>query len=544
MKVDNTRYDFVIIGSGFGGSVSALRLAEKGYSVALLESGRRFDDQDFPQTNWNLFKSIWAPGLRCFGMLKLNFLSDVMVLGWTGVGGGSLGYANTLREPPDVFYENQQWAGMKDWKIALAPHYRTAKKMLGVTRVPSLSPADEVMQKVADRLGCGATFELQEVGVYFGEPEVTVPDPYFGGRGPDRTGCRLCGGCMVGCRHNAKNSLPKNYLFLAEKIGVRVFADTKATLIREDPGGGYRVETRRSTSWMGGNRFAFRGRQLVLSAGVLGTLRLLLECRRQGALGRLSPMLGARVRTNSESLTGASARSRQVDYSRGVAITSSIYTDPVTHIEPVRYPPGSDLLSFLATIFTENAGPAMRPLKWLWTAVRHPVVFLRTLWPFGWARRTIILLVMQTLDNSVRVQLDRRWWWPFARALVSEREDDRPRVPVCIPQAQEATRILAEEIDGVAQNAINEVLLNIGTTAHILGGCAIGPDPASGVIDGQNRVYGYEGLYVVDGSMIPANLGVNPSLTITAMAEHAMSHIPPKAETAQSERPPSEPDPD
>ena len=481
MAADEQTFDFLIIGSGFGGSVSALRLAEKGYRVAVLEAGRRFNDEDFPKTNWNLFKSLWAPGLRCFGMLKLNFLSDVMILGWTGVGGGSLGYANTLLEPPDTFYENQQWAGMQDWKTTLAPHYQTVKKMLGVTRVPSMSPADEVMQKVADRLGCGRTFELQEVGVYFGDPEVTVPDPYFGGRGPDRTGCRLCGGCMVGCRYNAKNSLPKNYLYLAEKLGVRIFPETRAALIRQEPSGGFQVETARTSAWMGGRRRILKGRNLVLSAGVLGTLRLLLECRRVGSLRHLSPALGARVRTNSESLTGATARSRRVDYSKGVAITSSIYPDPVTHIEPVRYPHGSDLLSLLATVYTENAGPAMRPLKWLWTVVRHPLLFLQTLVPIGWARKTIILLVMQTLDNSVRVQFKRRWWWPFGRALVSEREDDRPKVPACIPQAQTATRILAEEIDGIPQNAVNEVLLNIGTTAHILGGCAIGPNPESSI---------------------------------------------------------------
>jgi len=527
--VEKSKYDFIIIGSGFGGSVSALRLAEKGYSVAVLETGKRYRDQDFPKTNWNIFKSIWLPVLRCFGIWRIDFLSDVMILNWAAVGGGSLGYANTLIEPPDRFFDNPQWSAMTDWKTVLAPHFRTAKNMLGVTRITDPTPADDIMQKVAADLNCSHTFAYQEVGVYFGEPEKTVPDPFFDGRGPDRTGCRHCGGCMVGCRHNAKNTLVKNYLFLAEKLGVTVFPETTATLIREDPGGGILVDTVSSTAILSRRRRTFQGDRIVFSAGVLGTLKLLLRCREKGTLGRLSPMLGARVRTNSESLTGATARKPDVDYSQGVSITSSIYPDAVTHIEPVRFPAGSDLIGFLiATLFTENASPLMRPIKWLGTIVRHPLDFLRTLWPFGWARRSIILLVMQTLENSIRVYRKRRWWWPFCKALVSEPEVKREKVPACIPQAQTATRVLADKMDGIAQNAINEVLFNIGTTAHILGGCAIGPDPQSGVIDGQNRVYGYEKMYVVDGSMIPANLGVNPSLTITAMAEHAMSHVAPK----------------
>ncbi len=528
----NDIYDFVIIGSGFGGSVSALRLAEKGYSVAILETGRRFGDKDFPKTNWNVFKSIWLPFLRCFGIWRISFLSDVMILNWAAVGGGSLGYANTLLEPPDSFFENPQWSGMNNWKNVLSPHYLTAKRMLGVTCVTDLTPADEVMQKVASDLGRNHTFKLQDVGVFFGEPEKTVPDPYFDGRGPERTGCCHCGGCMVGCRYNSKNTLVKNYLYLAENLGVEVFPETKATLIREDTDGGYLVDTVQSTAFIAGRRRTFRGRQLVIAAGVLGTLRLLLRCREKETLKGFSPILGARVRTNSESLTGVSARNDDIDYSKGVAITSSFYPDNVTHIEPVRFPAGSELIGFLiATIFTENAPPLIRPLKWLQAIIRHPLDFLRTLWPFGWARRSVILLVMQTLENSIRVYRKRRWWWPFQKALVSEREDKRVKVPVCIPQAQTATKILAEKMDGIAQNSINEVLLNIGTTAHILGGCAIGPNPQSGVIDGQNRVYGHEGMYVVDGSMIPANLGVNPSLTITAMAEHAMSHIPHKKKT-------------
>ena len=529
MPVNNTTFDFIVIGSGFGGSVSALRLAEKGYSVAVIEAGREYRDQDFPESNWNIFRSLWFPLLRCFGMLRINFLSDVMILSWAGVGGGSLGYAGTLLEPPETFFNNPQWAGINDWKTVLAPHYRTARQMLGVCQLTELTPADDIIKAVAEELNCSDTFRMQDVGVFFGEPEKTVPDPYFNGHGPEREGCRFCGGCMVGCRYNAKNTLVKNYLHLARRLGVRVFPETTAKLIRETDDGGYLIDTTHSRSVINRRPMTFKSKQLVFSAGVLGTLKLLLRCREKGTLTRLSPMLGCRVRTNSESLTGATARDKQVDYSKGVAITSSIHTDSVTHIEPVRYPVRSDLLGFLvATRFTENAPAWRRRLKWFASGLRHPLRSLQSLWAFGWAQRTVILLIMQTVDNSMRVYRKRRWWWPFYHVLVSRRDKGLKKVPVCIPQAQTATKVLADKMNGVPQNAINEVLLNVGTTAHILGGCAIGPDAQKGVIDGRNRVFGYKGLYVVDGSMIPANLGVNPSLTITAMAEYAMSHIPPK----------------
>jgi cholesterol oxidase len=530
MAEDDTTYDFIIIGSGFGGSVSALRLAQKGYSVAVLEAGKRFHSQDFAKSNWNIFKFLWMPLLRCFGILRITLLSDVMILSGAGVGGGSLGYANTLLEPPDAFFQDPQWAAMGDWKITLAPFYQTAKKMLGVVRNEKVYPADELLRELAEEMGRGHTFHLQNVGVFFGEPEKTVPDPYFHGQGPERTGCCFCGGCMVGCRYNAKNTLDKNYLYLAEKLGVKIFPETKATVIRERANGGYQIDTVRSTALFSRGCRTFQSSNLVLAAGVLGTVPLLLKCQQLGTLKRLSAMLGSRIRTNSETLMAVSATGDDVDYSKGIAITSSIHPDEVTHVEPVRYPEGSDLMSFLSTVFTESENPWLRPLKWLLNVVGRPLTFVRVLWPFGWARRTIILLVMQTLDNSMRVCLKRRWWWPFKSSMVSTPEDQREKVPVFIPQAQKLTRALAEKIDGIAQSPVNEVLLNTGVTAHILGGCPMGPDPEQGVIDGRNRVYGYQGLYVIDGSMIPANLGVNPSLTITAMAEHAMSHILPKGQ--------------
>ena len=528
MADNDNKYDFIIVGSGFGGSVSALRLTEKGYSVAVLEAGKRYRTEDFPKSNWNIFKFLWLPALRCFGILRITLISDVLILSGAGVGGGSLGYANTLLEPKDPFYNDPQWAAMGDWKSILAPHFKTAKRMLGVTRNKTMYPADELLKSVAEEMGKGHTFGLQDVGVFFGEPEETVKDPYFDGAGPDRTGCCFCGGCMVGCRYNAKNTLDKNYLYLAEANGAKIFSETKATLIQECPDDGYQVDTVKSTKLFFSDRKTYRAKNIVLAGGVLGTVPLLLNCAERGTLPRLSPMLGSRVRTNSETLMGVTAKNDVVDYSKGIAITSSIYPDDVTHVEPVRYPDGSDLMSFLATVFTESANPLLRPLMWFLNILRHPVSFLRVLWPFGWARRSIILLVMQTLDNSVKVYRKRRWWWPFDHTLASQREDNREKVPVYIPQAQKVTKALAKKIGGIPQSPINEVLLNKGITAHILGGCPMGPSPEQGVIDGKHRVYGYKGMFVVDGSMIPANLGVNPGLTITAMAEHAMSYIPPK----------------
>jgi cholesterol oxidase len=402
--------------------------------------------------------------------------------------------------------------------------------MLGVVRYEKTTHSDIVIKEIAEEMGRGHTFKMQDVGIFFGEPEKTVPDPFFDGKGPDRTGCNFCGGCFIGCRNNGKNTLVKNYLYLAEKLGVQVFPETTAKLIREKSvGGGYQIDTVRTTSFLSkGDKKTFQAYNIILSAGVLGTLDLLFRCREKGTLNRLSPMLGQRVRTNSEVVTSVTSKSKEIDFTEGIAITSSIYPDDVTHIEPMRYPDGSDALNSIMTLLTGEGNRMTRPLKWLGNVFRHPIEFFKTLWPFGLISRTTIFLVMQTVDNSIRMFRKRRWWLPFTKKMVSTPEKMRKRVPAYIQVAQDVTKRFAEKVNGVPRNAVSEVLFDRGLTAHILGGCVMGSDPENGVIDGQNRVYGYEGMYVVDGSMVPANLGVNPSLTITAMAEHAMSHIPKK----------------
>ena len=407
-------YDFIIIGSGFGGSVSALRLAEKGYRVAVLEAGKRFRDEDFPKSNWEYKKYLWAPLLRCFGILRLTPISDAFIMSGRGVGGGSLGYGNTLLVPPDPFYNDPQWSEMNDWKNILAPFYKTAKRMLGVVRYEKTTRSDEVMKEIAEEMGRGHTFQMQDVGVFFGESEKTVPDPFFDGKGPERTGCNFCGGCFIGCRNNAKNTLVKNYLYLAEKLGVQVFPETTAKLIREMPSGEYQIDTVRTTSLFSrGGKKTFEADNIIFSAGVLGTLDLLFKCREQGTLNKLSPMLGQRVRTNSEVVTSITSKDKQIDFTEGIAITSSIYPDNVTHIEPMRYPDGSDALNSIMTLLTGEGNRITRPLKWLGNVIRHPIEFFKTLWPFGLITRTTILLVMQTVDNSIRIFRKRRWWMPF-----------------------------------------------------------------------------------------------------------------------------------
>jgi len=492
-------FDVLVIGSGFGGSVAAHRLTEKGYSVGVLEAGKRWASQDFPNTNWNVRKSLWFPRLGMKGIQRLSLLHDVLVLSGAGVGGGSLVYANTLYEPLDPFYEDPQWS------------------------TPLDTPADRVMRGVAERMGVSDTFHPTPVAVFFGEPGVEVPDPFFGGDGPLRSGCVVCGNCMVGCRYNAKNTLDKNYLYFAEHNGARVFPEHTVVDL-EQIGGRWRVTAERSGAWFNKRRTTFVADDVVFSAGALGTTRLLLELAERGRLPHISQRLGYQTRTNSEALVVSVASDRTVDYSEGIAITSSIHPNPETHIEPVRYGKGSNALALLATILVDGGPGVSRQLRFLKQAASHPVAFVRSLSVWHWSERGIILLVMQTRDNSLRMFRKKGW---FRTRLTTEQGHGEPN-PTYIPEANEAARIAAEEMGGFGGSTINEVLFDTPTTAHILGGAPIGPDADHGVIDGYHRVFGHRGLHVIDGAAIGANLGVNPSLTITAMAERAVSLWPDK----------------
>jgi cholesterol oxidase len=520
--------DFVVVGSGFGGSVSALRLAQKGYKVVVLEAGRRWRTGEFPKTNWLLHKFLWLPKLGFYGIQRITLLKNVMVLSGAGVGGGSLVYANTLIEPSEPFYRDPRWAELDNWKLELAPHYATAKRMLGATRSRFLGPGDQVLRDVADELGVGETFHQPEVAVYFGEPGKPAGDPFFDGEGPERVGCTYCGSCMVGCNVGAKNTLDKNYLYLAEKAGVVVRPLTTVTGVSPHPDGGYAISIRR-TGPFGRAQPALRARKVVLAGGVLGTVPLLLDCKRRGLLPALSERLGDYVRTNSEAIVGAISRGGDADNSRGIAITSGFYPEPHTHVELVRYGAGQDAMGRLGALMVDGGGGRLARLgRFLGQIARHPLDFLRTQVPWGWAKRTVILLVMQPLDNHLRVRLERPWWWPFGQRLVSELPAGQSAPPSYIPSANLVARKVAQKTDGIAIGAINEALLDAPTTAHILGGCSMGASAADGVIGPDHQVYNYPGLYVCDGSAISANLGVNPSLTIAAMTELCMSKIRPK----------------
>ena len=513
--------DVVVIGSGFGGSVAALRLTEKGYRVAVLEAGRRFDESTYPKTSWRVRSFFWAPKLGCYGMQRISLLKDVMILSGAGVGGGSLVYANTLYEPLDPFYSDAQWAHITDWRAELAPFYDQAKRMLGVVPNPTLTPSDEVMKNVAEEMGVGETFHTTPVGVFFGKPGVEVNDPFFGGVGPARRGCIECGECMTGCRHGAKNTLLKNYLYLAEKAGAEVHPLTTVTTIRRDADG-YIVDTVRTDNRR--QRRTFRARDVILAAGTMGTQKLLHRMRDEGHLPKLSKRLGELTRTNSEAILGARTFRRDADFTKGVAITSSFHPDEHTHIEPVRYGKNSNAMGLLTTALADgNKGP--RFLTWFREVARHPAKFARNMSMRRWSEQTIIALVMQTRDNSITCYTKRGL---FGRKLTSRQGHGEPN-PTWIPAGHDAVRRMATDIGGFPGGGWNDVF-NVPMTAHFLGGVVIGDSAETGVIDPYHRVYGYPGLHVVDGSAVSANLGVNPSLTITAQAERAMAFWPNRGE--------------
>ncbi|MEV6243158.1 GMC family oxidoreductase [Lentzea sp. NPDC051838] len=516
-------FDVVIVGSGFGGSVAALRLTEKGYRVAVLEAGRRFADDEFAKTSWNLRKYLWAPQLKCFGIQRIHLLRNVMVLAGAGVGGGSLVYANTLYRPLKPFYEDRQWAHITDWQDELEPFYDQASRMLGVVTNPTTTPSDVVMQKVAKDMGVEDSYHPTPVGVFFGEPGKKADDPYFGGAGPERTGCTECGSCMSGCRVGAKNTLVKNYLYLAEKLGAQVFPLTTVTQLQQQDGR-WTIDTK-----MTGGRAtkSFTADQVVIAAGTWGTQQLLHKAKAT-TLPKISAKLGELTRTNSESIIGAARYSVDPanDFTKGVAITSSIHPDEITHIEPVRYGKGSNAMGLLQTLATDGAMSTPRWLQFIKQAVRHPMRLLRLLSVHRWSERTVILLVMQSLDNSITTFLKRG-------KLTSKQGHGEPN-PAFIPAGHEANLLAAKHIDGMAGGTWGE-LFNIPLTAHFIGGCAIASSEEEGVIDPYHRVFNYPGLSVVDGAAISANLGVNPSLTIAAQAERAFSLWPNKGE--QDERP-------
>ena len=518
--------DWVVVGSGFGGSVAALRLAEKGYSVRVLEAGRRFEDEDFATSTWNLRRFLFSPRLGMRGILRMTAFKDVVILSGAGVGGGSLVYANTLYVPPKGFFGAAAWRDLADWEDELDEHYATAKRMLGAADVPFESDADRLLREVGEDMGVADTYARPTVGVYFGEPGETVDDPFFGGEGPRRTGCVRCGACMVGCRFNAKNTLMKNYLYLAEQRGVEIEAERTVMDVKPvgapDGSDGYEVTSVRTGAWVRRKERPIRARGVVLAGGALGTNLLLRRCKERGSLPRVSDRLGHRVRTNSEALLAVTAKPGQFDFADTVAISSSIYPDEDTHVENVTYGRAGDAMALLFTLLTEEGTRLTRPLRWVREIARHPLHALSLAFPRKWSERTIILLVMQTLDNSLRLRPIR----VGKRILLqTEQDPDNPN-PTFIPAANRAAEALAKRMEGIAQSNIGEALLNTPATAHILGGAVIAGDPSEGVVDEGHRVFGYEGLLVSDGSVVPANPGVNPSLTITALAERALAQVP------------------
>ncbi|QOZ51479.1 FAD-dependent oxidoreductase [Bradyrhizobium sp. CCBAU 53338] len=527
MRNTNFDYDWLVIGSGFGGSVSALRLAEKGYRVGVLERGRRYRDQDFPKSTWDFGKFVWAPMLGLKGIFRMALFRHVFALSGAGVGGGSLVYSNTLYRAKSEFFENAQWSALGSWNEILQPHYDTAEQMLGVTPVPFDSVNQQLIREMARHFGTEGTFTRTPCAVYFGEPNKTVEDPYFGGEGPDRTGCTRCGACMVGCRVGAKNTLVKNYLWFAEKRGAKILAEREVVdvtpLGAADGSEGYRVTSERPGAWFARGRQTHTARGVVFAGGSLGTNELLANCKHGGSLPKVSDRLGELVRTNSESVLAVRLPEDRKTWN-DVAISCSVHVNRDTHIEFITYGRNADFIGGLYTVLVGKGTPATRPLKWVGSMLMHPIQGLRTLLPLGWSRRAVMLLVMQALDNAITLRAKKRWFGRGYR-LATAQNLDKPN-PTYIESGNQAAQWLADHTGGIAQSNLLEALGNIPTTAHLLGGAVIGADAASGVVDRQLHVFGYQNLLVCDGAAMPANPGVNPSLTITALAEYAMARIP------------------
>jgi len=519
-------FDWIVIGSGFGGSVSALRLTEKGHRVAVLECGRRFRDEDLPRNAWQVRRMFWAPKLGLKGIWRLTAFKDIFILSGSAVGGGSLAYAATLYRAPSAYFQHPQWRDLADWETRLAPHYDTAERMLGVNEVPFDSEGDRILKDIGEHLGCARTFQKTRVGIYFGKPGETVPDPYFGGDGPARTGCHRCGSCMMGCPHGAKNTLVRNYLYLAEKRGARVLPERMVTDVRPlgNPDGseGYAVTHERTGAWWVKDRQTLTARGVIFAAGALGTNRLLAACKHGGGLPNLSSQLGELVRTNSETMLAVT-----LPHDRGtaesVAITGSIFPDAHSHIELVTFGKDADAMNLMFGLMTGAGNRLTRPLRAIGEVIRHPITFARRLWPFGWSKRTVVVGLMQNVDNAMRFRAKRQ---RGGGVRLSTEQDPRKPIPTFFPIANDMAGWLAKKTGGIAQSFLTEALFNTPTTAHILGGAVIGKDVEHGVVNARHEVFGYRNLLVCDGAAVPANPGVNPSLTITAMAEAAMSEIP------------------
>ena len=533
-------FDFIVIGSGFGGSVSALRLTEKGYRVAVLEMGRRWAPLSFPRSGWSIHRWFWRPKLGLRGFFNMRFFRHATIFHGCAVGGGSITYAGTLLSPPNKVWEAGSWAGLTNWKAEIPEHYQTAARMLGVTENRILGPADRLLQRTGEVAGSGQTFYHTRVGIFEANEgqsaNQTFPDPFFGGAGPPRTTCTACGGCMMGCRYGAKNTLDLNYLYLAEEHGAVVFPETKVVDVKPLAGtnngrAGYEVSTVKSTTWLRREPRSLTSRGVVFSASSLGTMELLFRLKENGSLPHISGRVGKHVRTNSESIIGVRVPGCAEDLSQGIAIGSGIYIDEHTHIEAVRYPKGADLLGLLTTFLTDGHPGPQRIGLWLKNGIgfllRHPIKTLRLICPWDWAREATILLCMQALEGHIEMRWERPWFWPFHKVLVSRGD----KVQTYIPKANEFARKFAEIAGGTAMSMLPEILFDVPGTAHCIGGCVMADSPDRGVVDDRHRVFGYRNMYICDGSVLAANLGVNPSLTITALAERAMSFIPKAAKT-------------